>query len=492
MFAIHQDNPPQNRIDAAWRTLGGDFGRTGLSELNGPLVGYVKWCFDTQAAAVSSVTVGFGGRTHVACDAGALYTLGKFGEPVWVFEAGRPFTSAATVGPEGSVYVGDEAGRLYAIDRNGQLRWTFDMAGAIYSAPVVTKDGQLYVCSADGTMRALDADGTEMWKAQVCTPDGMTGAVLASPSLGADGTIYIGGAYDPSLYAFDPNGSIKWECSFARLFKGAAPFATAIGGVPAASPVVGPDGTIYQTLAGDPNLYAVNPDDGSIVWASRMTAYSEAITQYSGIINDAWLTANCSAWFGIAPTDWYDYYWSSGWSEPAIGPDGTIYVTMDDPYLRAVDPNGTIKWVTPLGTGVGLDIAVGADGYIYAAGADGRLYVVNADGVPVSCFDAGDMIGFPVIAADGTIIVSSMRDNSMLKEQPGNTVWAISSLVRGQQAALNIIADLNGDGVIDAADLALLADDWLDKEDKKPEKGQAGLQREIRDSSSIRPAKGSR
>ncbi len=61
---------------------------------------------------------------------------------------------------------------------------------------------------------------------------------------------------------------------------------------------------------------------------------------------------------------------NSSFSEPALAPDGTIYISFDDQYLRAVDPNGTIKWVTSLGWLGGFTLTVGSDGLIYAAGDD--------------------------------------------------------------------------------------------------------------------------
>ena len=55
-----------------------------------------------------------------------------------------------------------------------------------------------------------------------------------------------------------------------------------------------------------------------------------------------------------------------GYSSPAIGADGTIYVGGgDDRKLYAVNPNGTQKWAfTTTGNTTGSP-AIGADGTIY-------------------------------------------------------------------------------------------------------------------------------
>lgn len=43
--------------DGTWKSLGGDFTRTGLSESSGPELGCVKWKFETKAAISASVAV---------------------------------------------------------------------------------------------------------------------------------------------------------------------------------------------------------------------------------------------------------------------------------------------------------------------------------------------------------------------------------------------------------------------------------------------------
>ncbi|MCK4293768.1 MAG: PQQ-binding-like beta-propeller repeat protein, partial [Planctomycetes bacterium] len=168
---------------------------------------------------------------------------------------------------------------------------------------------------------------------------------------------------------------------------------------------------------------------------------------------------NCNHWFdlGFDSDDerhqaYLQYKNADGWSEPALGPDGTIYVSFDDPYLRAIDPNGTIKWVTPLGDLGGFTLTVGSDSLIYAAGDDGSLYVVDANGWPLAHFQTDNWLNYPVIAADNMIIVTDGKDDSLMITDPPNTVWAISQ--KGCR-------DLNFDGSIDFNDIVLLAADWL-------------------------------
>jgi outer membrane protein assembly factor BamB len=332
---------------------------------------------------------------HIACEDGKLYTLDKDGGLLWSYDANTPLLSAPTIGSDDTIYVGSKNGKLFAIDTNGNLRWTYTTGGLVYSSPAVAEDGKVYICSQDGTLYALTQDGSELWQFKTAGTGQLSGSILASPAIGDDGTIYIGGLYDPNLYALDPqSGAVKWKCNFESR------------GWPFASPVIGDNGTIYQTLLYDTKLYAIAPDNGSIIWSVNLADPNSNFFDFNYSKN---------------------YPDADGWSEPAIGPDGTIYVSFDDPYLRAVDPDGNIKWVTSLGTTGGFTLAVGSNGLIYAAGDDGCLYVVDKNGKEISRFQVDGWLSYPVIAQDNTIIVSDSRDYSMLISHPNNTVWAITS-----------------------------------------------------------------
>lgn len=431
LFTIHPDSAGPT-VQSKWKSLGGDFDRAGLSENFGPELGCIKWRFETDGAVSASVTVSSDDRIHIASEDGTLYTLDANGLPLWSHDTNSPFLSSPTIGLDGTVYVGSENGKLYAIDINGSLRWTHTTGEAIYSSPAVSADGNsVYVGSQDGVLYALNRDGSELWTFATNGPGRLpTGSILASPAIGTDGTVYIGGLYDPNLYALDPNtGALKWKCSFKS------------GGWPFASPVIAQDGTIYQVLLYDPNLYAIEPDVGAVVWATN-------------------LADPCSDWF---ETDYAEKYWDpDGWSEPALGADGTIYVSLDDPYLRAVGPGGDIRWVTRLGEVGGFTLTVGSDGLIYAASDDGYLCVVGPTGKEIARFRTDRWLNFPVIAADDTIIVGDSRDDSALITDSNNAVWAITRQCdKGQALDLHRPYDLDGSGKTDFHDLAFLAADWL-------------------------------
>jgi outer membrane protein assembly factor BamB len=59
----------------------------------------------------------------------------------------------------------------------------------------------------------------------------------------------------------------------------------------------------------------------------------------------------------------------NGFGGPAIGDDGTIYLAATDGNLKAIDPEGTIKWVFPVQASPNSP-AIGRDGTIYLGSKD--------------------------------------------------------------------------------------------------------------------------
>lgn len=114
----------------------------------------------------------------------------------------------------------------------------------------------------------------------------------AYPTIGTDGTIYIGG-YDGYLYAITPSGDLKWT------------FET--GDSIPASVAIGADDTIY-IASKDGYLYAISPTG-----SGNRTDYK-----------------------------WRTYIDNSGRSSPTIGADGTIYVGSSDYNLYAL--SGSPGW----------------------------------------------------------------------------------------------------------------------------------------------------
>jgi len=456
------------------------------NENAGPRIGCTKWVFQTNGPVSSQVAVTRpywdSYWIYIGSEDGNIYSIDDLGELNWIYDINTAVVGSPAVGYYWMVYVAGQNGLLYAIDDYGDISWTHKTGGPIYSTPVVGYDGKIYVCSEDGLIYALDADGSELWTFATKGPANLNGAIFATPVIDRNGTVYIGGLYEPNLYALDANsGSIKWVCNFGAVE--AVPIVSNSNwgalepnkGQILASPAIGPDGTIYQTLVSDPNLYAVDPCTGNILWMTPLrpdpcyycvsgnTQCCSIITQYTNAIKNhttispsllqQYESCNEGRWQGISATGWINYWFSSGWSSPVVGSDGTIYVSFDDPYLRAVEPNGTIKWITRLGLIGGFTLSIDKNDLIYAASDDNFVCVVDPNGQEVSRFQGKGWVSFPAIAEDGTIIISDAN----------NRVWAITSTsCDGQSPVLHIPADLRANGLVNFADFALLGESWHD------------------------------
>ncbi|MDH5186935.1 MAG: PQQ-binding-like beta-propeller repeat protein [candidate division WOR-3 bacterium] len=243
--------------------------------------GTLKWRYKTEGRIFSSPALGSDSTIYIVSNDGYLYALNRNGDLKWRYYITSGLESSPAIGLDGTIYVG--ANYLYAINPNGTLKWRFDPGTRVECwTPAIGPNGTIYVCSV--YLFAINPDSTLKWTYQI------SDEFYSSPSIGADGTIYIGTGEDNGyLYAIKPTGSLKWRY---RIGRDEDIFST---------PTIGSDGSVYFGSRNF-NFYAIS-HDGSLKW-SYTTEY--CIT--------------CS---------------------PAIGPDGTVYVESEDGYLYAFQGSGS-------------------------------------------------------------------------------------------------------------------------------------------------------
>jgi outer membrane protein assembly factor BamB len=359
LFSIY---PADFRAEIAskWRTGSADFQRTGRSRDAGPTVGCLRWRFDAGTAITCAPVVGLNGRIHLATYDGQVCTLDTDGRLIWACDIHDEVWGSPTVADDGTLYASSTSGRVYEIAPDGLLRRFYSVAPADDSAAILP-NGMLALGSG---ILDLSLGGFFSFWAQSQT------FTFASPALGADGTVYAVAWDMPGLYAFDPDfGARKWS------------FTSGSQGRSFAGPVVGENGLVYQTCMDDSHLYAIDARTGLLAWRTDLADP------------------------GTVPLD-RRFLGVESWSEPVLGPDGTIYACLNDPFVRAIDPaTGRIKRITRLGDERGFTMAVDSRGHVYAASADGCLYVVDAEGRLVSRFESDTPLSCPVIAAEGLLLV---------------------------------------------------------------------------------------
>ena len=214
------------------------------------------------------------------------------------------------------------------------------------------------------------------------------------------GTVFFNGAQ--GLTAVGTNGSVLWSSSIPNNPKGSLAVAT--------------NGTVYSQSGG---LFAVDAS-GAVAWS---------LSNVSG-----------------------------GDNGPAIGSDGTIYCAAEDsnyvPYISALNPNGSVKWSTPIDTPAAFPV-IGPDGTIYAVGGNYVDALTPNGTMKWTYYSATNHFDYvPSVGPDGVVYVSG--DFFYAFDSTGHLKWQVqpggfSYPVLGQDGTIYFAASpdiyvLNGNG----------------------------------------------
>lgn len=346
---------------------------------------------------------------------------GATGIPKWEATAGN-YMMAPAIGSDGTIYAGSQDGYLHAWDgATGTLKWQFQATGSILTCPAISLDGTVYLAShGNGSkLYAINgATGAKKWEFDTGQDASFTSS--SSPTIGNDGTVYVhgnwkffaingatgvkkwefplsGGMYSPP--ALGPDGTLYFGSGTKYYAVDAATgvqkWDFTIGPVSPSAPVLGPDGTLY--VANEDNslsnnkLYALNAATGVKKWEFAPSGTSTK----AGIVRI---------------------------NSPAIGEDGTLYVSLTffdnaifDDVLYALHPStGLPKWnIRPATEGIISGPSMAGDGTLYVRvdnGDAGNLYAVDGLtgvktwGIALSAVTGFQTQGSPIaIGADGSL-----------------------------------------------------------------------------------------
>ncbi len=114
-------------------------------------------------------------------------------------------------------------------------------------------------------------------------------------------------------------------------------------------------------------------------------------------------------------------------SSPAVGADGTVYFGCEDNKVYALDGRtGTLEWKYAAGGSVTSSPAIGSNGLIYVGSGDGKVYALDSQtGVRKRTYTTGGEVGSsPAIGLDGTVYVGSYGGKAhALYGQSGAKRW---------------------------------------------------------------------
>ncbi|ETR66554.1 MAG: cell surface protein [Candidatus Magnetoglobus multicellularis str. Araruama] len=265
------------------------------------------------------------------------------------------------------------------------VKWKCDTNGDnIYSSPSIGADGTIYIGMQKNSgeaeyFYAINPNGSIKWQ----YPMGSSVSVYASPAIDSNGNIFIGAYYSyvsykdkGYIYGFKPNGNLIFKNYIGQ---------TEIK----SSPVIDSQGTIY--IGTDEGTLHAFYSDGTEKWRYDI---GKDIKSTPAIASDGTIYFGSNDYHMYAITSEGEFkcrFSTNGYieSSPAISEDGTIYFGSNDEYLYAIkeDNEGfNLIWKYFIDYKVRSSPAIGSDGTIYVSASstwspyNGYLYAINKDG----------------------------------------------------------------------------------------------------------------
>ncbi|MGA2488855.1 MAG: PQQ-binding-like beta-propeller repeat protein [Anaerolineales bacterium] len=137
-----------------------------------------------------------------------LYSLNpQTGLSTWQFTGAHDRWIGGALVVNDMIYAPNADYNLYAINLRGELQWTFEADQAIWGVPI--SDGtNIYFGTLGRKVYAVNAQtGKQVWVKKV------DGAVLGSPVIGTDQTLYVD-SYGGTVYALSTaNGVVRWSAA---------------------------------------------------------------------------------------------------------------------------------------------------------------------------------------------------------------------------------------------------------------------------------------
>ncbi|WP_036222887.1 fibronectin type III domain-containing protein [Mesoaciditoga lauensis] len=267
------DNTTTNMAITAGPTIDSEGAAVYVASANGDVFsintanGHENWKYSTGSSMggnpiYGSPSIGANNKLYVAANNGKLYALSTAdGSLSWSYtystSPGQGSFSCPAVGNNGDVYFGSFNDNFYVMNsQTGTPLKTLAVNSYVTSSPAIESDYPnlvFYFTASDGSLYKYDiANGNTQYQ-QIKIGDHYR-VNLSSPTIGADGMVYVGGINDEArksyLYAINPDGTIKWKSQVGVN----APAIT--------SPTLG-NGVLYFT-ANDGYIYALKTSSSGV------------------------------------------------------------------------------------------------------------------------------------------------------------------------------------------------------------------------------------
>jgi outer membrane protein assembly factor BamB len=272
----------------------------------------------------------------------------------------------------------------------------------------------------------------------------------SSPAIAADRLLWVG-TTDGDVVVLSPSGVVQ-----AALHTGGAVKSSPVRSASGLSVIGSTDGTLYGVdrfgETGDAGTDAEagtvddagddggsdGGNDGGVIVGPARAVFSRplsAILSSPAIGGDGTIYVSTTAGKLVAvAADGSAVKWSATTndtlgSSPSIAKDGTIYIGSSDHKLYAFTPQGAMKWLFDAGAAISGSPVVGGDDTIYVGATDGKLYAVTPDGKQRWVYAAGGAItGAPCVRAGVVYVGSDDKKLHAVATPTGAGKWTFDTL----------------------------------------------------------------
>jgi len=336
------------------------------------------------------------------------------GTPKWIWPAAdlggvMPWIGGPTLAADGTVYVlvatsggSDFPATLVALSPKGDVAWSTPLVQVegCTGLVVVPGSGRLWLVGKQAYL--LSPTGEVLWDTlpypdPIIIPEFLAGAATADLLVGTMGERPI--AFRASDHAF------LWEGPYAAQVSWLVP------------PTITADGQRVLAKRTRDTLFVFDAADGTIRqrFLDPDTGVDLRVWGRGTVpVRDRYYLptqGRLAAYDTSGTLEWLTEDTGNGMTEPAVGPDGMLYVQSRAYGLGALDPDGTLRWTQfyaqPRWPWLG-GVALAEGGVVYAAGID-DFWAVSTAGEVLWKYRADSagvkqsFIGSPAIAPDGTV-----------------------------------------------------------------------------------------
>ena len=321
---------------------------------------------------------------------------------LWKYETDKGFgySTYPAIGDDGTIYIGCYDSKVYAINSDGSMQWTLQTNGSIESSPTIDENGILYIGSNDGNLYMIETTSNSLtdspwpkYKKDLMNRANAQNSNIPQAIIEED-SAYVDLHSTITLTAsssFDPNNdpiNYEWHCADKP-----------VGGQVT---ITDSSKSTIQATFSVPGYYRMgatvsDEKDGLAGDNIFVSCGIKSFTSQNGIVGS-----------------------------PAIGSDGTVYVTSGDKNLYALDPNLNEKWHYSAQSSIESAPSVDESGTIYFGSWDNNIYSIHPDGTLNWTYNAGNYsASTPSLGEDGTIYTGLSNEIHAI-DNSGQKLWSAS------------------------------------------------------------------